>query len=262
MNVLDWSKMKKNKNPISMVTCYDYWSARILSQTDIDCLLVGDSLAMVMYGYPDTLKADIPMMSRHVEAVRRGAPQKFIVADMPFLSFRKGLVPAMDAVELLIQAGANAIKLEGVYGHEEIIKHIVLSGVPVMGHLGLTPQSHHQLGGFKVQGKRANNSESIIAQALTLQELGAFAITLECLDEETALKISETIDIPTIGIGAGKGTDGQVLVLHDLLGANADFLPRFVRRYSTLKETIISATNHYCEDVKKKIFPSQEETYQ
>lgn len=262
MNVLDWMKMKKNQTPISMVTCYDYWSARILSQTDVDCLLVGDSLAMVMYGYPDTLKADVEMMARHVEAVRRGAPQKFIVADMPFLSFRKGLVPAMDAVEKLMQAGANALKLEGIYGHEEIIKHIIQSGVPIMGHLGLTPQSHHQLGGFKVQGKKANNSDSIVAQALALEELGAFALVLECLDEETATKTSSSLSIPTIGIGAGKGTDGQVLVLHDLLGASVDFLPRFVRRYSSLRETIVEAINRYSQDVKSKTFPNQEETYQ
>jgi len=261
MNVLDWTKMKKNKTPISMVTCYDYWSAKILSKTSVDCLLVGDSLAMVMYGYPDTLKADVSMMVKHVEAVRRGSPTQFIIADLPFLSFRKGLLPAMEAAGELMQAGANALKLEGVYGHEEIIKHMVLSGIPMMGHLGLTPQSYHQLGGFKVQGKKANNSESIIHQAKLLEELGTFAVVLECIDEETANEISEKLTIPTIGIGAGKGTDGQVLVLHDLIGANSDFLPRFVRKYSSISETVLDAVNRFDQDVKGKVFPNKEETY-
>ena len=244
-----------------MVTCYDSWSAKILNQTNVDALLIGDSVAMVMYGYNDTLPADVPMMARHVEAVKRGAPQKFLVADLPFLSFRKGLTVAMDAVEALMKAGAHAVKLEGVYGHEEIISHIVGSGVPVMGHLGLTPQSIHQLGGFKVQGKKANNRDLILDQAKRLESLGAFSIVLECLDEETAKLVTENINIPTIGIGAGSVTDGQVLVLQDLLGANTDFNPKFVRRYMGMNQMIADAVNEYCEDVQKRDFPSREESY-
>ena len=261
MNVLDWAKRKKETKPISMVTCYDSWSAKILNQTNVDALLIGDSVAMVMYGYNDTLPADVPMMARHVEAVKRGAPQKFLVADLPFLSFRKGLTVAMDAVEALMKAGAHAVKLEGVYGHEEIISHIVGSGVPVMGHLGLTPQSIHQLGGFKVQGKKANNRDLILDQAKRLESLGAFSIVLECLDEETAKLVTENINIPTIGIGAGSVTDGQVLVLQDLLGANTDFNPKFVRRYMGMNQMIADAVNEYCEDVQKRDFPSREESY-
>ena len=261
MNVLDWAKRKKEGKPITMVTCYDSWSAKILNQTNVDALLIGDSVAMVMYGYNDTLPADVPMMARHVEAVKRGAPQKFLVADLPFLSFRKGLTVAMDAVEALMKAGAHAVKLEGVYGHEEIISHIVGSGVPVMGHLGLTPQSIHQLGGFKVQGKKANNRDLILDQAKRLESLGAFSIVLECLDEETAKLVTENINIPTIGIGAGSVTDGQVLVLQDLLGANTDFNPKFVRRYMGMNQMIADAVNEYCEDVQKRDFPSREESY-
>ncbi len=261
MNVLDWAKRKKDGKPITMVTCYDAWSAKILNQTQIDTLLIGDSVAMVMYGHNDTLAADVPMMARHTEAVKRGAPLKFLVADMPFLSFRKGLPVAMDAVEALMRAGAHAVKLEGVNGHEEIISHIVASGIPVMGHLGLTPQSIHQLGGFKVQGRKAQNRELILEQAKRLEDLGVFSLVLECVDEETAKLVTESLEIPTIGIGAGNVTDGQVLVLQDLLGANTDFHPKFVRRYMGMNQMMADAVNEFCEDVQKRDFPSREESY-
>ncbi|MEI8348371.1 MAG: 3-methyl-2-oxobutanoate hydroxymethyltransferase, partial [Pseudomonadota bacterium] len=234
MNILDWQKKKKAKELISMVTCYDYWSARVLAKSKIDALLVGDSLAMVMYGHPNTLAADIPLMAQHTLAVKRGAPGKFVVADMPFLSFRKGIKSTMDAVEALMRAQANAVKIEGVLGHEKVISHIVQSGVPVMGHLGLIPQSIHQLGGYRVQGKKANNAPLLIDQAKCLEDLGVFALVLECLDEETANEISQSLSIPTIGIGAGRGADGQILVLHDLLGADPDFNPKYLKKFAQL----------------------------
>ena len=261
MNILDFKKMKEESRPISMVTCYDYWTAALLNETKADTLLVGDSVAMVMHGYSDTLMADVPMMAMHVSAVRRGAPSKFIVADMPFLSVRKGLGPAMDAVEALMRAGANAVKIEGVFGHEEVIKNIVGSGIPVVGHLGLTPQSIHALGGYKVQGKKADNSSIILEEAGLLEKLGASVIVLECLDTATATKVTHNIKIPTIGIGAGVGCDGQVLVLQDLLGGNPTFSAKFVRQYAHMGEIIKEAVNHYDSDVKERLFPSKEESY-
>ncbi|HLE10555.1 MAG: 3-methyl-2-oxobutanoate hydroxymethyltransferase [Bdellovibrionales bacterium RIFOXYD12_FULL_39_22] len=262
MNVFDWKKMKRSGEAIAMATCYDFWSAQILAGSDIDALLVGDSLAMVMHGYENTLHATIEMMATHTAAVKKGAPKKFIVADMPFLSFRKGIVPAMNAVEILMRAGADAIKLEGVSGHEEVISHIVRSGILVMGHLGLTPQFIHQLGGYKIQGRQANNREMIVQDANRLEELGVFGMVLECVDDITAHEITTKVSVPTIGIGAGVGVDGQVLVLHDLLGVNPDFNPKFLRKYSNLYDDVLSAVNLYSKEVKEKSFPRMEESYQ
>ncbi len=262
MSVFEWKKRKNEGKKISIITCYDFWSAQILNDTKVDALLVGDSLAMVMYGHENTLHATVPMMASHVAAVRRGAPNKFIIADLPFLSFRKGIAPAMEAVEALTRAGADAVKLEGLFGHENIISHIVESGLLVMGHLGLTPQFIHQLGGYKVQGRQAKNSQILLESAARLEELAVFALVLECVDEETASIITSKISIPTIGIGAGKSADGQVLVLHDLLGANPNFNPKFLRKYSNMYEEILQAVNNYDREVKNKDFPGPLESYQ
>ena len=261
MTVLDFKKYKNENKPISMITCYDSWSAAIIEESRMDCILVGDSLAMTMHGYDSTLPADADLMALHTSAVRKGAPTSFIIGDMPFLSFRKGLVPAMETVEKLMRAGANAVKLEGLSGHDDIINHIVDSGVPVMGHIGLTPQSVNQLGGYKVQGKTDEKAKELIADALALEEAGCFAIVLECVPTSIGKAITEKLTIPTIGIGAGSECDGQVLVLQDMLGLNNKFQPKFVRTFFDGFNTIKDALNEYDDVVKERSFPNEQESY-
>ncbi len=261
MNVLNFAKMKKKGDIISMVTAYDSTSAAIVQASDIDCILVGDSLAMTMYGYKSTLEASLQMMCLHIAAVRRGAPDAFIVGDMPFLSYRKGLTSAMDAVQAIMQAGANAVKLEGVVGSQSVISHIVDSGVPVMGHLGLVPQSVNSLGGYRVQGKGKSQEEVLLQQSLELQELGCFSLVLECVPASVGNLVSQQLQIPTIGIGAGNGCDGQVLVWQDLLGMNTQFQPKFVRKYLEGAKLMKEALNSFNKDVKSKNFPSQDEEF-
>ena len=239
-----------------MVTCYDHWSAKILNDTDIDTILVGDSLAMVMHGFDSTVHATVPMMAMHVAAVRRGAPDKFVVGDMPFLSVRKGLVPAMEAVSDLMQAGSNCVKIEGADGQLEIMSHIVESGVPVMGHLGLTPQSVEAFGGHKVQGRNEGAAGKILDQAKAIEDAGCFALVLECVPAALGRAISEQVAIPTIGIGAGADTDGQVLVLQDMLGMDDSFKPKFLRHYLDGKQTLGRAINQYHADVQARVFPA------
>jgi 3-methyl-2-oxobutanoate hydroxymethyltransferase len=261
VNVLDFQKMKDEGRKISMVTCYGYSNARAVAESTIDCVLVGDSLAMTMHGYPNTLSATTEMMALHTAAVARGAPSKFIVADLPFLSYRKGLKKAMDSVHALMSAGAHAVKLEGVRGHTEVVRHIVDSGVPVMGHLGLTPQSVHQLGGMKVQARSEAAVKLLASQACELEEAGCFALVLECVPSGAAREVTELLKIPTIGIGAGPGVSGQVLVYHDLIGLNPGFKPKFLRTYANAFEVIQSALNAYDHDVKAGQFPSEAESY-
>jgi len=261
MNVLDFQRMKNEGRKISMVTCYDYTSARVVNESGIDCILVGDSLAMTMHGYPTTLSATTAMMAMHTAAVAKGAPSKLIIADLPFLSYRKGLKPAMDSVHKLIRAGAHAVKLEGVRGHADVVKHIVDSGVPVMGHLGLTPQSVNALGGMKLQARDNAAVDVLTAQALQLEEAGCFSLVLECVPSEAARKMTALLKIPTIGIGAGPGVSGQVLVFQDLLGLNPNFRPKFLRTYAGLFESVRTALNAYDRDVKAGAFPSENESY-
>lgn len=260
MNIHDFQKMKQTGNKISMITCYDFCSAKIVAQTDIDCVLVGDSVAMVMHGHETTIPATVDLMALHIKAVAKGAPNKFIIGDMPFLSCRKGLLATMDAVQQIIQAGAQAIKLEGVTGNEEMIAHIVASGIPVMGHVGLTMQTIHQLGGARAQGKDAKTAELLMQQALTLEKLGCFAVVLECMPNSLAQTITEKLRIPTIGIGAG-AVDGQVLVLQDMLGLNVGFKPKFLKTYFNGFDEFLSAINNYHRDVKNKMFPVEEHYY-
>jgi 3-methyl-2-oxobutanoate hydroxymethyltransferase len=262
MNVLDFQKMKNESCMISMVTCYDYSSARVVSDSNVDCILVGDSLAMVMHGHPTTLSATTAMMALHTAAVARGAPRKFIVADLPFLSYRKGLKDAMDSVQELMSAGAHAVKLEGIRGHVDIVRHIVESGVPVMGHLGLTPQSINLLGGMKVQARTEATVEMLAAQARELEGAGCFSLVLECVPSDAARKVTDLLKIPTIGIGAGPNVDGQVLVYHDVLGLNAGFKPKFLRVYADTFGVIQAALNAYDHDVKGGDFPSENESYE
>ncbi|HEY8225579.1 MAG TPA: 3-methyl-2-oxobutanoate hydroxymethyltransferase [Pyrinomonadaceae bacterium] len=261
MNILDFQKMKNEGRKISMVTCYDYSSARVVAESNIDCILVGDSVAMTMHGFPNTLSATVEMMALHTAAVARGASSKFIVADLPFLSYRKGLKDAMDAVHQLMSIGAHAVKLEGVKGHTGIIQHMVESGVPVMGHLGLTPQSVYMLGGMKVQARTNAAVEILESQACELEESGCFALVLECVPAEAARKVTELLKIPTIGIGAGAAVDGQVLVYQDMIGLNPGFMPKFLRTYANTFESIQIALNAYDRDVKDGKFPSESESY-
>ena len=261
MNILDFPAMKARKEKISMVTCYDYWSAELLEKTDIDMLLVGDSLAMVMHGFPSTVHATIELMEIHSAAVRRGAPKKFVVGDLPFLKARYSRDLVLDNVCRLMQAGCNAIKIEGAEGHLEVIEHVVESGVPVMGHLGLTPQSVEAFGGHKVQGKTECSAEKIRKSALALEKAGCFALVLECVPQKLADQITKELTIPTIGIGAGPHTDGQVLVLQDLLGMQNNFKPKFLRHFLSGEKLFGDAISTFNEDVKSSAFPSCEESY-
>jgi 3-methyl-2-oxobutanoate hydroxymethyltransferase len=261
MNTLDFYQYKKSGKKISMVTSYEAWSAKLIEESPIDCILVGDSVAMVVHGFSSTLFATPEMIATHVAAVRRGAPKKFLIADMPFPWFRKGLEEAMTCVDLFMKAGASAVKIEGVLGHESIVRHIVQSGVPVMGHLGLTPQSIHAFGGFKVQGRSEEAAKSIIEQALKLEDLGAFSVVLECVPQLVAQTISKSIEIPTIGIGAGPHVDGQVLVLQDLLGLNGQFHPKFLKKYLDGAAAVQSSLSLFDHEVKGALFPTEKESY-
>lgn len=261
-NLLEILAAKKENRKLTMLTCYDYWSAKLLNETPVNILLVGDSAGMVMHGHDDTLPVSTEILAEHVRWVRRGAPKKFIVADMPFLSFRYSLDESLKNVHQLMAAGANAVKIEGVRGHDHVIKHIVQSGVPVMGHLGLTPQSIHNFGGFKVQGRSLDQQKQILEDAKLLQDSGCFSLVLECVPAALAGEVTAALNIPTIGIGAGVACDGQVLVLQDFLGFNKDFKPRFVRPYLDGAALVEKAIAAFCQDVQEKKFPSNEESYE
>lgn len=261
MNILDFDKMKVQNQKISMVTCYDYSSARILADTRINCLLVGDSVAMTMHGFSDTLSATLEMMCLHTAAVKRGAKNKFIVADMPFLSYRRSLSESVTAAGALMQAGAQAVKLESAKGNLTLIQHLVESGIPVMGHLGLTPQFVNALGGYKVQATRKQEADQLKQEALQLQEAGCFALVLECVPAGLAKEVSQSLRIPTIGIGAGADTDGQVLVWQDLLGMNVDFQPKFVKNYLQGAALIKESIEAYITSIKTGEFPSDEHSF-
>jgi 3-methyl-2-oxobutanoate hydroxymethyltransferase len=258
-SILDFSRAKREQQPIVLVAAYDALMARIVAESEADAILVGDSVAMVVHGFPSTIHATNEMMCLHVAAVRRGAPAALVVADMPFLSVRRGIPAAVEAAGALMQAGATAVKIEGVTGHEDVIAHLVGSGIPVMGHLGLTPQSVHQLGGYRLQGRAPAEAERLHREARVLEELGAFAFVLECVPAALAAAITEERSIPSIGIGAGGGTSGQVLVLSDLLGLDARFQPRFARRYLEGHDLVREALNHFAQDVRAAKFPAREE---
>lgn len=261
MKIHDFSKKKQANEKICMVTCYDYSAACLVAETAVDCILVGDSVAMVMHGYPDTLAATVPMMATHTKAVSKGAPKKFIVGDLPFLSYRKSRAQGVSAAQTIIQSGAHAIKLEGAKGNLKLIQHLVESGVPVMGHIGLTPQSLHQLGGFKVQGKTVDSAKQLTEDAFSLQEAGCFAIVLECVPAELATAISIELMIPTIGIGAGSGTDGQVLVWQDLLGITTGYIPKFVKSFLDGASLVKNSVNEYVSQTKAREFPNEQYSY-
>lgn len=255
----EFTRAQREQHAIVLVAAYDALMARLIAESAADAILVGDSVAMVVHGFPSTVHATVDMMCTHVAAVRRGAPEIVVVADLPFLSVRRGVHAATDAAGALMQAGATAVKLEGVAGHEDVVAHLVGSGIPVMGHLGLLPQSVHQLGGYRVQGRDAPAAARLEREAAKLEELGAFAIVLECVPAALATAITRQRAIPTIGIGAGAGTAGQVLVLSDLLGLDARFQPRFVRRYIQGDALVRDALNRFANDVRTANFPAPEE---
>lgn len=260
MTLPDFHSRKLAHSPISVVTCYDCAFARLIAQTDLDCILVGDSVAMVVHGHTNTLAADLPMMRLHTESVARGAGKKFIVADMPFLEHRKGQSEAVSAAQALLRAGAQAIKLEGAAGNLAIIQNLVESGVPVMGHVGLTPQFIHAFGGFKVQGRDSDAAERILADSKALEAAGVFSIVVEGVPASLGKRITDALSIPTIGIGAGPDTDGQVLVLHDLLGFT-EKPPKFARAFGEVAAASIAALRSYDEAVKSSTFPTEKESY-
>jgi 3-methyl-2-oxobutanoate hydroxymethyltransferase len=254
MKITDFYSYKKPGRKISMITAYDSTLAALAAESEVDCVLVGDSLAMVMHGHGSTIAATVDLMALHTEAVARAVKGKLVVADMPFLSVRKGLRPAMEAVEKLARAGAQAVKIEGLEGHEEIISHIIKSDMPVMGHLGLTPQSINKFGGYKAQGRDQASAERLAAQALELERLGCFALVLECVPERLAERITSLLKIPVIGIGAGPSTDGQVLVMQDMLGLYGE-PPSFVKKYLDGRRLVVEALNNFNGEVKNSVFP-------
>ena len=257
----DMAEARAAGRPISVVTCYDAWSAKILAASRIDALLVGDSAAMVMHGHATTIPANLDMMCLHTAAVRRGAPDKLLIADMPFLAHRRSLPDTVDAVERLVRAGGQAVKIEGADGNLDTIRHIVESGIDVMGHLGLTPQSLHRLGGYRVQGRNGRAAAKLADDARRLQDAGCFAIVLELVPSELGRSVTESLSIPTIGIGAGPHTSGQVLVLQDLLGLQPDFQPKFLRTFLNGFELLRDAVDRFDREVKEGTFPSEGESY-
>ncbi len=247
---------------ITVLTAYDYSMARLLDEAGVDCLLVGDSLGMTMLGYDDTLSVTMDDMIHHTKAVRRGTKNAMVVADMPFLSYHISDEEAVrNAGRFVKEAGANAVKLEGGYAVKSKIEAIVAAQIPVMGHIGLTPQSVNMFGGFKVQGKSEAQARKLIEEAKLLESIGCYSIVLECVPEKLARLITEQLSIPTIGIGAGAGCDGQVLVIQDMLGMYTAFTPKFVKQYANLKESIENAVIHYCDDVKNGQFPEEKHTF-
>lgn len=257
-----FQQQKDNQTPLCLVTCYDYPSALIIANTDIDAVLVGDSVAMVVHGHETTIMATLPMMVMHTEAVARGLGSQLLISDLPFLSYRISLCETVDACRQLMQAGAHAIKLEGADSDAlKSIEHLVNSGIPIMGHIGLTPQSVHQLGGHRVQGKSQIAAKKLLDQAKALTEAGCFALVLECVPEDLAYRIQQATSIPVIGIGAGPSCDGQILVWHDVLGLQNQIKPKFVKQYVQAGELLQSGLVQFCDDVRQRQFPTEVHSY-
>lgn len=253
---------KKNGEKISMLTAYDYSTAKLLDESGVDTILVGDSLGMVMLGYENTLQVTIEDMLHHCRAVKRGVKKAFVIGDMPFMTYHTTVENAIiNAGRFIQEAGVDAVKLEGGRIVKDKIEGIIRAQIPVVGHLGLTPQSVNMMGGFKVQGKDEAKAKELIEDALMLEEIGCVAIVLECVPEKLARIISEKVSIPTIGIGAGNGCDGQVLVIQDMLGMYSDFVPKFVKRFGDIGPSIKDAVRSYIEEVKSGAFPEEKHTF-
>jgi 3-methyl-2-oxobutanoate hydroxymethyltransferase len=255
-------KMKQRGEKITCLTAYDYSFARILDAAGIDILLVGDSLGCVIQGHENTLPVTMDHTIYHTRAVARGRKRALVVADMPFLSFQVSAEQAaLNAGRFLQEAGAEAVKLEGGVVMQETIAKIVRLGIPVMGHVGLTPQSVHRFGGYKIQGKESDQRQAILSDALAVEEAGGFAVVLEGMPAELAKEITDQLTIPTIGIGAGADCDGQVLVIHDMLGLFDDFRPKFVKRYAELKGVMTDAVKTFIAEVREQKFPAKEHSF-
>lgn len=261
VTIVDLHKSKQRGEPITMLTAYDFTFARLFDAAGIDALLVGDSLGNVIQGHGSTIPVTLEDIIYHTQAVVRGAKRAHIVADMPFLSYGASLDDAIiNAGRLLKEGGAHAVKLEGGAEHGELIQRLTAIGVPVMGHLGLTPQSVNTLGGYRVQG-RGEAGEKLLADALALQEAGAYALVLEMVPKDLAARVSKALEIPVIGIGAGAGCDGQVLVSVDMLGFNPGFKPKFLRIFDDLGTRADKAVKTYIEDVRARKFPGEEHSW-
>src|SRR6266852_1015602 len=251
-----------NPNKIVCLTAYDYPTARLLDEAGVDVILVGDSLGMVVLGYDSTLPVTVDEMLHHARAVRRGTKRALVVADMPFGSYHADTAESLrNAVRFIKEAGAEAVKVEGGERRLELIARLTEAEIPVMGHIGLTPQSVNALGGYRVQGKTADAAEVLIRDARAVEAAGAFAVVLEAVPREQAAQITRELRIPTIGIGAGPDCDGQILVVHDLLGLTFGQTPKFARRYANVGEIISKAVREYCDDVREGGFPSDAESY-
>ena len=255
-------EMKLRKEKISMLTAYDYSMARILDKAEIDVILVGDSASNVMAGNETTLPITMDEMIYHAKSVVRAVKRAFVVVDLPFGAYQGNSKEAlMSAIRIMKETGGHAVKMEGGHEIEESVKRILTAGIPVMGHLGLTPQSIHKFGTYVVRATEEDEAEKLLADAHILENAGCFAVVLEKVPAKLATKVAQELTIPVIGIGAGRGVDGQVLVLHDMLGINQDFSPRFLRRYHNLYEEILGSVQTYIRDVKNKNFPGENEQY-
>ncbi|CAM2797096.1 3-methyl-2-oxobutanoate hydroxymethyltransferase [Paenibacillus sediminis] len=263
LSIVNMKKMKQEGNPITMITAYDYPSAKLAEEADVDVILVGDSLGNVVLGYDSTVPVTIEDMVYHTRAVARGASHTFIVADMPFMTYHGSLDTTLGHVKRLMQEGhAHAVKMEGGLEICDTVAAIVKAGVPVLGHIGLTPQSVNQIGGYRVQGKDAADAGRLLEEAKALEKAGAFGVVLELVTEEVAEAISKELSIPTIGIGAGRGCDGQVLVYHDVLKYDSNYRDkRFVKTYADLGTIIRDGISAYVKDVKERKFPAEEHVF-
>ena len=262
VTTLRLTEMKQRGEKIAMLTSYDYSTARIVDAAGIDVILVGDSAANVMAGYETTLPITLDMMIYHARSVTRGAKRALVVVDLPFGTYQGNSKVALDsAIRIMKETEADAVKMEGGEEIIESVQRIISAGIPVMGHLGLTPQSIHKFGTYNVRAKEEAEAAKLIRDAHLLEENGCFAVVLEKIPATLATKVSQELHIPTIGIGAGSGTDGQVLVVHDMLGINNDFSPRFLRRYADLHGVMSKAISNYVEDVKSCDFPNEKEQY-
>lgn len=260
--VLTFKEAKKNKEKLTMLTAYDYSTAKLIDEAGINSILVGDSLGMVVLGYEDTLSVTMEDMIHHTAAVARGAKNALIVADMPFMSYQTSVYDAVvNAGRLMKEGRANAVKLEGGLEVVDQIKAIVDASIPVVAHLGLTPQSVNAFGGFKVQGKSQEAAQKLVEAAKAVEKAGAFAVVLECVPAKLAEYISNQISIPTIGIGAGAGCDGQVLVYQDMLGMFSDFVPKFAKQFANVGVEMKKAFTKYKEEVSDGVFPAENHTF-
>ena len=262
VTIRDLSRMKRNGENIPMITAYDYTSAQLVEKAGIPLILVGDSLGQVVLGYDSTVPVTMDEMIHHIKTVVRGTQRAHVVGDLPFLSYHADIPEAIrNAGRLLKEGGAQSVKLEGGRSQAETVSRIVESGIPVMGHIGLTPQAVNQLGGYRVQGRSLKEAVRLMEDARALEEAGAYAIVLECVPVQLAGMITERVGVPTIGIGAGVGCDGQVQVFHDMMGLYQDFVPKHARQYAQLGQTIVEATQSYIRDIETERFPDDSESF-